>query len=45
MLNALGNPNRSLYLLKCIFSRFEKLDVMFTGFITFAFFIDALRLC
>ena len=28
-----------------IFSRFEKLDVMFLGFINFAFIADALRLC
>ncbi|TBR10090.1 MAG: IS5 family transposase [Lysobacter sp.] len=28
-----------------IFSRFEKLDVMFLGFISFAFIADALRLC
>ena len=28
-----------------IFSRFEKLDVMFTGFIRFALIVDALRLC
>ena len=28
-----------------IFSRFEKLDVMFTGFIHFALIVEALRLC
>ena len=28
-----------------IFSRFEKLDVMFTAFITRAFVVDLLRLC
>jgi len=28
-----------------IFSRFEKLDVMFVGFIHFALIIEALRLC
>ena len=28
-----------------IFSRFEKLDVMFLGFINFALIADALRLC
>lgn len=28
-----------------IFSRFEKLDVMFIGFITFALIVEALRLC
>ncbi|KKJ94831.1 transposase [Stutzerimonas stutzeri] len=28
-----------------IFSRFEKLDVMFLGFISFAFIADALRMC
>ena len=28
-----------------IFSRFEKLDVMFTAFIYFALIIEALRLC
>ena len=28
-----------------IFSRFEKLDVMFTAFIHFALIVDALRLC
>lgn len=28
-----------------IFSRFEKLDVMFLGFINFAFIADALGLC
>lgn len=28
-----------------IFSRFEKLDVMFVGFISFALIADGLRLC
>ena len=28
-----------------IFSRFEKLDVMFIGFIYFALIVEALRLC
>lgn len=28
-----------------IFSRFEKLDVMFTAFISFALIADGLRLC
>ena len=28
-----------------IFSRFEKLDVMFIGFISFALIADGLRLC
>lgn len=28
-----------------IFSRFEKLDVMFTAFINFALIADGLRLC
>ena len=28
-----------------IFSRFEKLDVMFIGFISFALIVEALRLC
>lgn len=28
-----------------IFSRFEKLDVMFLGFISFALISDGLRLC
>jgi len=28
-----------------IFSRFEKLDVMFIGFIHFALIIEALRMC
>ena len=28
---------------RCIFSRFEKLDVIFLGFILFALIIDALR--
>ena len=28
-----------------IFSRFEKLDVMFVGFICFALAVDMLRLC
>lgn len=28
-----------------IFSRFEKLDVMFTGFIHFALIVDALKQC
>ena len=28
-----------------IFSRFEKLDVMFVGFISFALIVDGLRLC
>jgi transposase len=28
-----------------IFSRFEKLDVMFVGFIHFALIVEALRLC
>jgi transposase len=30
---------------RCIFSRFEKLDVMFIGFISFALIADGLRLC
>lgn len=30
---------------RCIFSRFEKLDVMFTAFISFALIADGLRLC
>ena len=28
-----------------VFSRFDKLDVMFLGFITFALIFDALKLC
>ena len=28
-----------------VFSRFDKLDVMFVGFIQFALIIEALRLC
>lgn len=28
-----------------VFSRFDKLDVMFTGFIHFALIVDALRMC
>jgi transposase len=28
-----------------VFSRFDKLDVMFTGFINFALIVDALRMC
>ncbi|MEP6879906.1 MAG: IS5/IS1182 family transposase, partial [Nitrosospira sp.] len=28
-----------------IFSRFEKLDVMFIGFILFALIVEGLRLC
>jgi transposase len=28
-----------------VFSRFAKLDVMFTGFIHFALIVDALRMC
>ncbi|TAM44686.1 MAG: IS5/IS1182 family transposase, partial [Burkholderiaceae bacterium] len=28
-----------------IFSRFEKLDVMFLGFISFALVVDGLRVC
>jgi transposase len=28
-----------------IFSRFDKLDVMFAGFITFALIVDGLKLC
>ncbi len=28
-----------------IFSRFEKLDVMFIGFVNFALIVDGLRLC
>jgi len=28
-----------------IFSRFDKLDVLFLGFINFAFIVEALRLC
>ncbi len=31
--------------LRRIFSRFEKLDVMFVGFICFALIADGLRLC
>ena len=30
---------------RSIFSRFEKLDVMFIGFISFALIADELRLC
>jgi transposase len=30
---------------RLIFSRFEKLDVMFIGFISFALIADGLRLC
>ena len=32
-------------LVRRIFSRFEKLDVMFTAFINFALIADGLRLC
>lgn len=28
-----------------VFSRFDKLDVMFTGFILFALIVEALRMC
>ena len=28
-----------------VFSRFDKLDVMFAGFIHFALIVDALRMC
>jgi len=28
-----------------VFTRYDKLDVMFTGVITFALIIDELRLC
>ena len=28
-----------------VFTRYDKLDVVFMGFITFAFIVDALRLC
>jgi transposase len=28
-----------------VFSRFDKLDVMFTGFIHFALIVEALRMC
>ena len=28
-----------------VFSRFDKLDAMFTGFIHFALIVDALRMC
>ena len=28
-----------------VFSRFDKLDVMFTGFIHFALIVDVLRMC
>jgi transposase len=28
-----------------VFSRFDKLDVMFTGFIHLALIVDALRMC
>ncbi|MBA1262866.1 IS5/IS1182 family transposase, partial [Pseudomonas stutzeri] len=28
-----------------IFSRFEKLDVMFIGFINFALIVDGLKMC
>lgn len=28
-----------------VFTRYDKLDVMFIGFITFALIVDALRLC
>jgi len=30
---------------RCIFFRFEKLDVMFTAFINFALIADGLRFC
>ena len=30
---------------RCMFSRFEKLDVMFLGFISFVLIADGLRLC
>lgn len=30
---------------RCIFSRFEKLDVMLLGFISFALIADGLRMC
>ena len=30
---------------RVIFSRFEKLDLMFLGFISFVFVADGLRLC
>lgn len=28
-----------------VFSRFDKLDVMFTGFIHFALIVEAIRMC
>ena len=36
---------RRLQAFRSIFSRFEKLDVMFLGFISFALIADGLRLC
>jgi transposase len=36
---------RRLKAFRRVFTRFDKLDVMFLGFITFALIIDGLRLC
>ena len=36
---------RRLKAFRRIFTRFDKLDVIFTGFITFVLIVDTLRLC
>jgi transposase len=43
--NEVERPFRRLKGFRRIFSRFEKLDVMFMAFIHFALVIEALRLC
>lgn len=40
-----SRPVPSAQGLSRIFSRFEKLDIMFTAFISFALIADGLRLC
>jgi transposase len=36
---------RRLKAFRRIFTRFDKLDIVFTGFITFVLIVDTLRLC
>ncbi len=43
--NEVERLSRRLKSYRRIFSRFEKLDVMFTAFINFALIADGLRLC
>ena len=44
-LNEVERLFRRLKGFRRVFSRFDKLDVMFTGFIHFALIVEALRMC